>query len=53
MRNTATCPRNFRKFLANFFAEIWSLPPVCRPGGWACAWRRMGNTSVLNFGASG
>jgi hypothetical protein len=29
------------------------LPPLCRPAGWACAWRRMGNVSVLDCGAEG
>lgn len=22
--------------------------PLCRPSGWACLWRVMGNASVLN-----
>jgi len=24
------------------------LPPLCRPSGWACLWRRLGSCSVLN-----
>jgi len=24
------------------------LPPLCRPAGWVCQWRRLGNLSVLN-----
>lgn len=53
MRNGAAGPRNFGKFLANFFQEICALPPVCRPAGWVALWRRMGNTSVLDCGAAG
>lgn len=30
-----------------------TLPPLCRPAGWACAWRRMGNVSVLDCAAAG
>jgi hypothetical protein len=24
------------------------LPPLCRPSGWTCLWRTLGNLSVLN-----
>ncbi len=27
--------------------------PLCRPSGWACAWRQMGNVSVLDCAAAG
>ena len=32
---------------------IWAkmnamILPLCRPAGWVCQWRRMGNLSVLN-----
>lgn len=36
-----------RKIDAGFFCEK-SCPPLCRPAGWVCLWRRMGNVSVLN-----
>jgi len=25
-----------------------NLPPLCRPSGWTCLWRTLGNLSVLN-----
>ena len=25
----------------------WYLPPLCRPAGWICLWRRIGAASVL------
>ncbi len=27
---------------------LTDLPPLCRPSGWICHWRKIGTLSVLN-----
>jgi len=41
---------NRRRLRREYFAkeQVQSVPPLCRPAGWVCLWRRIGTVSVLN-----